>query len=182
MRKILCHAVMALGLSGCDNEPVKKPEQNMQQTHEEYGTVEKETVEVLVAKFNTEVMDNGSLNPASNDYSAVDSQRYWYALASGVDLVVIPQEFKDDPSAEIVDYMVIFVEKGSENEADASEYVKFLIKANNSDITDAEIDTLMQQAREKAPEGNTADSGKGISVGYIDNEDNYQYQVIRLYE
>ncbi len=176
MRKILCHAVMALGLSGCDNEPVKNPEQNMQQTHEEYGTVEKETVEVLVAKFNTEV------NPASDGYSAVDSQRYWYALASGVDLVVIPQEFKGDPSAEIVDYMVIFVEKGSENEADASEYVKFLIKANNSDITDAEIDTLMQQAREKAPEGYTADNGKGISVGYIDNEDNYQYQVIRLYE
>lgn len=28
----------------------------------------------------------------------------------------------------------------------------------------------------------TVNNGKGIDIGYVDNDDNYQYQVIRLYE
>ncbi len=62
------------------------------------------------------------------------------------------------------------------------EYVRHLIKANNNNITDAEIETLLEEAREKSSDGITANNGKGISIGYIENEDNYQYQVIRLYE
>lgn len=36
--------------------------------------------------------------------------------------------------------------------------------------------------RNSASVGTTVNNGKGIDVGYVDNEDNYQYQVIRLYE
>lgn len=185
MKKILLCIFMGcalIGLTGCGNDPVQEAEQNLQEAQKQYGIVEKETVDELVAKFNTEVMDNSSLNPASNDYFTVDNERYWYALVTGVDLVVIPEEFKNDSSTEIVDYMLIFATKGSEYEDEAMEYVRHLIKANNSNITDAEIETLLEEAREKSSDGITANNGKGISIGYIENEDNYQYQVIRLYE
>ena len=58
----------------------------------------------------------------------------------------------------------------------------YLIKANNPDITDEEITSLLTEAKNAADSGKTVNNGKGIDIGYIDNEDNYQYQVIRLYE
>ena len=62
------------------------------------------------------------------------------------------------------------------------EYMKYLIQANNSEITTDEVNELMAKAKETAANGTTVNNGKGIDIGYIDNEDNYQYQVIRLYE
>lgn len=185
MKKLLLclfMGVMMLGLTGCWNDSVEKAEQDLQEAQQEYGTVEKETVDVLVAKFNTEVMDNSSLNPASTDYLTIDSNRYWYGLITGVYLVVVPEEYRNDPTAETVDYMFMFIEKDSEYQDDAIEYVRYLIKVNNNDITDNEIDTLLEEAIEKSPSEETANNGKGISIGYIENDDNYQYQVIRLYE
>ena len=60
--------------------------------------------------------------------------------------------------------------------------VSYLIQANNSDITDSEVNELMELARDSVDEGKTVNNGKGIDVGYVDSADNYQYQVIRLYE
>ena len=54
---VLCFSV------GCGNDSVDEE----QPQDQEYGHVEKETAEVLVAKFNTQVVDNSSLNPASDD-------------------------------------------------------------------------------------------------------------------
>ena len=147
------------------------------------GIVDQETVDVLVAKFNTQVMDSGSsLNPASTDYLTIDDNKYWYGLIEGIYLVVVPQDFNNNPANEVVDYMFLFVDKGGQYETDAEEYVKHLIKANNESITDEEINTLLEEAKQSAPAGETSNNGKGISIGYIDNTDNIQYQVIRLYE
>src|SRR5699024_7673442 len=111
---------------------IEEKEQELQNTIENYGTVSQETVDVLVAKYNTQVMDNNSsLNPASTDYLTIDDNKYWYGLFEGIYLVVVPQDFNNDPTKEIVDYMFLFVDKGGQYEANSEEYVKYLIKANN---------------------------------------------------
>lgn len=162
---------------------IEEKEQELQNTIENYGTVSQETVDVLVAKFNTQVMDNNSsLNPASTDYLTIDDNKYWYGLFEGIYLVVVPQDFNNDPTKEIVDYMFLFVDKGGQYEANSEEYVKYLIKANNESITDEEINTLLEEAKQLSTAGETSNNGKGISICYIDNAENIQYQVIRLYE
>ena len=40
----------------------------------------------------------------------------------------------------------------------------------------------MTEAENSAASGKTINDGKKIDFGYVDNDDNYQYQVIRLYE
>ena len=147
---VLCFSV------GCGNDSVEEE----QPQDQEYGHVEKETAEVLVAKFNTQVVDNSSLNPASDDYLTTHEDAYWYGLITGISLIVYPVEYTGDMSSEIVDYMVLYVEKNSENE----------------------ITSLLTEAKNAADSGKTVNNGKGIDIGYVDNEDNYQYQVIRLYE
>lgn len=65
---ILLCGVMVLSLTGCGKSSVEDAKKDLQESQERHGYVEKETVDVLVAKFNTEVVDNSSLNPASTDY------------------------------------------------------------------------------------------------------------------
>ena len=185
MKKILLclfMGVMVLGLTGCGTDSVEESKQDLQEVQQEYGVVEEETAEVLVAKFNTEVVDNSSLNPASNDYLTIYEDSYWYGLITGIYLIVYPEEFTGDLSNDIVDYMILYVEKSSENESSINEYLEYLIKANNSNITTEEVNDLIIEAKDSAESGKTVNNGKGIDIGYIDNNDNYQYQVIRLYE
>lgn len=162
-----------------DLEDAKK---DLQETQEKYGWVEKETVDVLVAKFNTEVVDNSSLNPASTDYLTESNNQYWYGLIEGVYLVVVPEKYTGDKTTEIVNYMLLYVDKTSKYESDAITYIKHLIKANNNQITDSEVDTLLEEAKTKANSGKTANNGKGISIGYTEDDETYQYQVLRLYK
>ena len=176
---ILLCGVMLFRTTGCGNENVK--EEKQQEQIQEFGNVEKETAEVLVAKFNTQIVDNSSLNPASVDYLTTDENSYWYGLITGIYLIVYPIDYTGDLSTDIVDYMVLYVEKNSEYEANANEYLHYLIKANNPDITTEEINELLTEAKNSASSGKTVNNGKGIDIGYVDNEDNYQYQVIRLY-
>ena len=89
-----------------------------------------ETVEVLVAKFNTQVVDNSYLNPASDDYLIIYEDEYWYGLITGVYLIVYPKEFTNDMTKDVVDYMVLYVEKNSEYESVA--VMEHLIKANRN--------------------------------------------------
>ncbi len=181
---ILIIALLTLGtLTGCDSK--KDTEKDLEETIKKYGYVEKETVDVLVAKFNTEVMNKNNdnkLNPASDDYLTINDNKYWYGLIEGIYLVAVPQEFTNDKSKDIVDYTYLYVEKEGKYMSDAETYIRHLIKANNSDIKDDEVDELINSAKEKSVEKETANNGKGISVGYTDTTDNYQYQVKRLYK
>ena len=173
----ICIAIVQFSKN--DLEEAKKA---LQETQEKYGWVEKETVDVLVAKFNTEIVDNSSLNPASTDYLTESNNQYWYGLIEGVYLVVVPEKYTGDKTTEIVNYMLLYVDKTSKYESDAISYIKHLIKANNSQITDSEIDTLLEEVRTKANSGKTANNGKGISISYAENDEAYQYQVLRLYK
>ena len=40
----------------------------------------------------------------------------------------------------------------------------------------------LKEAKDKSNSGKTAYNGKGISVGYLDKDDYYQYQVLRFYK
>jgi len=178
---ILVFGVIVLGLTtGCDSK--KKAEKDLQETTNKYGYVEKETVKTLVAKFNSEIMDNDeNLNIASDDYLTTENNQYWYGLIEDIYLVVIPTEFSNDKAKDIVDSMTIYVKKGAKYESDVLKYVKHLINANNDKFTDDEINLLIDDAKEKVNK-EKANNGKGISLGYNDNEDNYQYLVKRLYK
>ena len=144
---ILLCGVMVLSLTGCGKSSVEDAKKDLQESQERHGYVEKETVDVLVAKFNTEVVDNSSLNPASTDYLTEDNNQYWYGLIEGIYLVVVPEEYTGDKTTEIVDYMLLYVDKTSKYETDAISYTKHLIKANNNQITDSEIETLLEDVK-----------------------------------
>lgn len=169
-------------LSCCGKSEVEDAKKELQETQEKYGWVEEETVDVSVAKFNTQVADNSSLNPASTDYLTESDGQYWYGLIEGIYLAAVPKEYTGDKAADITDYMLIHAEKNGKYESDALSYTKYLIKANNSQLTDLEIDNLLAEAREKSASGKMANNGKGISVGYSENDGIYQYRVVRLYK
>ena len=179
---IILAIVISLGVKLYLNKDLENQRQKLQETQEKYGWVEKETVDVLVAKFNTEIVDSSSLNPASTDYLTEDNNQYWYGLIDGIYLEVVPEKYTGDKSTEIVDYTLLYVDKTSKYESDAISYIKHLIKANNSNITDNEIDSLLQEAKVKSTSGETANNGKGISIGYIEKNDSYQFQVLRSYK
>jgi len=179
---IILAIVISLGVKLYLNKDLENQRQKLQEIQEKYGWVEKETVDVLVAKFNTEIVDSSSLNPASTDYLTEDNNQYWYGLIDGIYLVVVPEKYTGDKSTEIVDYTLLYVDKTSKYESDAISYIKHLIKANNSNITDNEIDSLLQEAKVKSTSGETANNGKGISIGYIEKNDSYQFQVLRSYK
>lgn len=179
---ILMCGFMFLGITGCGKSNLEESKKELQESQEKYGFVEKETVDVLVAKFNTEVVDNSSLNPASTDYLTVSDNQYWYGLIDGIYLVVVPEKYIGEKATEIVNYTLLYVEKNSKYESDAISYIKYLIKTNNSEISDTEIETLLNDAKTKTNSGKTANNGKGISIGYTEKDDTYQYQVLRLYK
>ncbi len=157
---------------------------DLKESYEKYGFVEKENVDLLVSKFNTQVMDNdgSSLNQASTDYLTEYNNQYWYDLIEGIYLVVVPEKYTADKATDIVDYMFIHVDKTSKYGADALTYAKHLIKANYNEATEDEINTLLDEAKTNSTTGKTAYNGKGISVGYLNNNDYYQYQVLRFYK
>lgn len=162
-----------------DND-LEKQKEELNKTAEEYGYVEEETVANLVAKFNTEVMDNSKLNPASDDYLTYEDNTYWYGLEEDLYLAIEPVEYKDDKKKETSEYMLLFVRNSYKDEDKVLEYAKYLIKANNNELTDDEIKTLLDDAKELAESGVVAKNGKGITVGYAYVEDHYEIQVTRI--
>lgn len=97
---IILAIVISLGVKLYLNKDLENQRQKLQETQEKYGWVEKETVDVLVAKFNTEIVDSSSLNPASTDYLTEDNNQYWYGLIDGIYLVVVPEKYTGDKSTE----------------------------------------------------------------------------------
>ena len=63
---ILLCGVMVLGLAGCGNpvsdskKELEDAKNDLEETYKKYGWVEKETVNTILAKFNTEIMDSRS--------------------------------------------------------------------------------------------------------------------------
>lgn len=179
---ILICILVILCMTGCGKSIPEDAQKDLEDSYEKYGFVEKENVDILVAKFNTEVVDNSKLNPASTDYLTEDNNQYWYGLIDGIYLVVVPENYTGDKRADIVDYMLIYVDKTSKYVDDAITYAKYLIKANYNDVTETETISLLEKAKSESTTGKTAYNGKGISVGYLDKDNYYQYHVLRFYK
>ncbi len=72
--------------------------------------------------------------------------------------------------------------KDNENVEMAKKYAKYLIKANNNDLTDEEINYLIEEAEKLSDKKEMANNGKGVSVGLRKADNHYEYQVKRLYK
>jgi len=179
---ILLCGVMVLGIAGCGKDEVENAEKNLQETQEKYGWVEKETINTIIAKFNAEIMDGGLNTPASDDYMVIENNMYWFALTDNISYYLKPVEFSGNKENDILDMSALYFDKDKYNEDLALKYVKLLIKANNEKITDSEIENLIKEAKEKSSSKKSANNGKGISVGLLETNEHYEYQVIRLYK
>lgn len=161
------------------DKDLDKQKEELNKTFEKYGTVEKENVELSIAKFNTQVMDNNIGDPASYDYMTQDNNLYWFALLDGVNLYVKPESYTGNKSKDITKVMTIHY---SDNEEIALNYVKALIKSNNVNLTDNDVEYLMKEAKNLSSDKKNANNGKGISVGYVNSGEVTEYQVVRLYK
>lgn len=186
---IVCLLLMVLSVSSYFiltsiwNKEVEEAQKKLDETIEKYGVVEKETIENIVGKFNTEVLSKENLNVASNDYlTKEEDNTYWYGLEQGVYLMFEPIEYKGDKTKEITEYMILYVDNNYTNHTQINEYAKSLIKANNSELSDKEIIELLMDSIELASESKCANNGKGISVCHLTMEDHYEIQIKRLYK
>lgn len=163
-------------------QDVENAQKDLQEAYEKYGTVEKEIVNVLVAKLNTEIMDNGINTPASDELMVAQDGLYWYGLTDDVSIYVKPVEFSNDNKKDIAGISAIYIDREKYNEEIAIKYAKLLIKANNEELTEDEIDTLIKDAKAFSKDEEFANNGKGISVAILESDSHYEYQVKRLYK
>lgn len=187
LKQIIIGTIIVVGVTGLLLIIINflKTKDNGDNNNTEY--VKEETVDVLVAKFNTEVMDNGMEYPASEDYLTKENEFYWYGLYDDVFLHVVPVKYSGDLKNDIVLEMGIFYDKGSENEKMAMDYLFHLIKANDNTLSDDEVNKIIEKAQELGKDNINAETGTGylshgLLVTYWDNEDNYHYSVSREME
>lgn len=180
---VLLVVIGAISLKFVLNKDLEKQKEDLNETVEKYGSVEKETIQNIVAKFNALVVDNSSLNPASEDYlTKEEDNTYWYGLEQGLYLMFEPVEYKGDKTKEVTEYMLLYIDNTYTDENKVLEYAKYLIKANNNEITDDEASKLVSDAKSLADSKKTANNAKGISVGFFKGEAHTEIQVMRLYK
>lgn len=179
---ILLCGIMVFSITGCGKDEIKEAEKNLQETQEKYGWVENETVSTIVAKFNTEIMENGLNTPAYDDYMTIEDDVYWFGLTEDISYYLQPVKFTGKKENDIVEMSAVYFKKDNYNEDVALKYVEGLIKANNYNLSDEEIKYLIKEAQELSSTKKTSNNGKGISVGFLDYDKHYIYQVIRLYK
>lgn len=179
---ILICGIMVLVLTGCGKEKLKEETKNLEKIYEKYGWVEQENISTMIAKFNTEIMNNELNTPAYDDYLTIEDDSYWFGITDNISYLLKPVKFTGDKEKDILDMSALYFHKDNYNEDEAIKYVRCLIKSNNYDLTEEEIGDLIKEAQEKSSKKETSNNGKGISVGFIEYENNYIYQVIRLYK
>lgn len=176
--------VIAVGIYFGVDHYLKKDLDNakndLKETIEKYGTVEKENISTLIAKFNTEIMDSGINYPASEDYLTVENEEYWYGLYEDIYCYIVPEKFTGNKETDIVSIMAIYYPTNTNNKEMAINYIKKLIKINNEDITEEEIDNLLEEAQFISSSKKNAQSKKGIAISYKEIDGYENYQVIRI--
>lgn len=166
------------------NADLKKQEQELEDTIKKYGYVEKESVSIAIAKFNTEVMANGINFPANEDYLLIDESNnlYWYGLYDDIYCYIKPLNFTKNKDDDIAEITAIYYDKNTKNEEMVIKYVKSLLKASNENLSVDDINYLINEAKKLSPTKNTSNNGKGIFVGYLEESDHNEYQIIRNYK
>lgn len=184
---ILC-GVMVLGITGCSNpirdskKDLDNAKQELEETYNKYGWTDEETINDLIAKYNTEIMDDGLGTPAYDNGMLIENDIYWFALTNDITFYIKPVECTKDKMKDITDLSAVRIDKNNYNEEIIVDYAKKLIKANNNNFTDEEINTFIKEAQELKQDGKMSNNGKGISVGILETNDFYEYQVKRIYK
>lgn len=143
---------------------------------------EEENVKTSIAKFNTQIMDNGLNTPIYDNNLTVEDGNYFYAIAEGIYFYITPVIYSGDQENDITQDMAIFYPVETENEENVLQYVRYLIKANNENLTDDEINDLIEKSKTLAKEGLAASENNGLLLSYDEAEDNKYYIVTRNYE
>ncbi len=183
---ILCFLIIVISIGGYFgvqyflNRDLEKEKEELKKTIDQYGFVEKETVTTLIAKFNTEIIEDGINQPARENFMEPSTAEYWYQLTNHIYCYVVTLDFTGDKEKDIVSMMAIHYPKEGGDEL-ALAYTKSLLKANQENLTDQEIENLLWEAATSTNSENVQ-SGKGIAVSFKEAEDHYEYQVIRIYE
>lgn len=163
-------------------QDVATAENELQQTIEKYGSVEKETVNTVIAKLNTEIMDGGLNTPATDDSMVIENELYWYALTENISCYVRTVDFSGDKEKDFAELISLYFDKEGYNEETATNYFKKLIKSNKADLTEQEIDNLVKEAKANIKTNEMTNNGQGISVAIVETDNHYEYQVKRLYK
>ncbi len=168
-----------------DVENTQKEESNVekdeQETEEKYGYVDKETMEVLFREFNVEIEENSGLGTIFDEEYTVKEGKYWYKITDGIYLVVNPVE-NNNSKQDVVASMSIYVEKDYKDDPQALAYTRLLIVANNEDIKYEEAQNLIDESLNLASKNLASNNGKGISVRYLEEDGNIEYQITRHYK
>lgn len=147
------------------------------------STVERETVAMIVAKFNTEIMDvtQWELEPANDEAMITYENNYWYPLAEDISLVVVPEEFTGNKDNDIVKVALIYSNKDESNQHVAREYWQYLVKANNSELDDETVAKLLEDAERLKAEDSATDTVKGVAAAIFEDDNHFEFQVLRNY-
>ena len=146
----------------------------------DYGYISRITVADLISKFNEELANDNELEAMEISEYYSEDNLYWYNLTNGAFLVITPEKFIDNKEKEIVEISRLYIE--TEVNEEILLYLKDLIKANNEELTEEEIEDLITSSKEFSEKSLTANNGKGISIGYLEMDDHYEYQIIRNYK
>ena len=161
-RILICFLVGVVGLLvvGCGNDKL------------DLGYVDEENVDILLRDFNNEIANNSGFGFTSSERNIVDGD-YHYEITEGISLVVVSKE------NDIVSEMIIYVDKEYIDDPQVLAYTRLLIAANNQNITWDEAQNLIDEAMKNDINSNNK---KGISVGYEEKNDHYEFRVIRNYK
>lgn len=143
--------------------------------------VEEENVNTSIAKFNTQIMDNGLNTPIGDNSIQKDGTNYVAAISSeGIYFYIKPVEYTGDLEKDISKDLSVFYRPESEEKA--LEYVKYLIKANNDTISDEVIESMISNAEGRSKEGFAVNENNGLLLSFDEDEEYKYYIVTRRYK
>lgn len=169
------------GITYLLDKNIKRLEKELEEAKNSIVYVEEENVNTSIAKFNTQIMDNGLNTPIGDNSIQKDGANYIAAISSeGIYFYIKPIEYTEDWEKDISKDLSVFYRPESEEKA--IEYVKYLIKANNDKISDDVIESMISNAEEKSKEGFAVDENNGLLLSFDEDEEYKYYIVTRKYK
>lgn len=147
------------------------------------STVERETVATIVAKFNAEILEvtQRELEPTDDEAMITYENNYWYPLTDEVSLVIVPEEFTGNSYNDIAKVALIYSNKDENNQHVAREYWQYLVRANNRELDDNSVMNLLADAERLKVDDSATDVVKGISAAVFEDDNHFEFQVLRNY-
>lgn len=164
------------------DKDIERQQRELEEAKNNVVYSQQENVKTSIAKFNTQIMDNGLGTPIYDDNLVIEEGNYFYSIVEGVYFYVTPVQFSENQEVDITQDMAVFYPVDTADEEKAMQYVKFLIKANNESLTDEQINDLIEKSKTLAQDNLAANENNGLLLSY-DEQDNHKYYIVtRNYE